>query len=128
MKRIIQQHSQAEVEIILLNGSSVTHIAEQVLQQEPSASLCKAKNERYVVTAITGLTDADYHGASSNSREIEYHFHDCSTSNHRQVTKRVDVGNNERFRFEQGYSESFSDFIAASIFSAQKISQNHPVK
>lgn len=128
MKRIIQQYSHDDVEIILLNGSSVTHIAEQVSQVEPSASLCKEKNARYIVTAITGLTDADYHGPSANSREIEYHFHDCSTSNHRQVTKVVNIGNRERFRFEQGYSESFTNFIVASIFSTRKISQNQLAK
>ena len=128
MKRIIQQQSQADVEIILLNGSSVTHIAEQVSQREPSASLCKSKNARYVVTAITGLTDAEYHGTSSYSREIEYNFHDCSTSNHRKVTKIVSIGERDRFRFEQGYSDSFSNFIAASIFSTRKISQKTLVK
>jgi len=122
MTRIIKQHSQNDPEIIVINGSSATHIADEVLQVRTSQSLCKSKNARYVVMALTGLTDADYHGPSSLSREIEYHFHDCVSDNHRNIKKIVDIGNGEKFRFEQGYTASFSDFIASSIFSVRNAS------
>ena len=122
MTRIIKQYSHDDVEMILINGTSATHIADEVLQVGASKSLCKSKNARYVVMALTGLTDADYHGSSSFSREIEYHFHDCVSDNHRNITKVVSLGNREVFRFEEGYTASFSDFIASSIFSVRNAS------
>jgi len=122
MTRIIKQYSQNDPEIIVINGSSATHIADEVLQVETSKSLCASKQARYVVMALTGLTDADFHGSSSFSRKVEYHFHDCVSNNHRNINKIVELGNREGFRFEEGYTASFSDFIASSIFSVRNAS------
>ena len=123
MKGIINQFYQENREIISVNGASATHIAEQVSQEEPSASLCKAKDASYVVTGLTGTSDADNLGASQHSRLIEYHFHDCLTSNHFTVSKYVENTRRDRFRFEKGYSAAFKNFMSQSISASRKVTQ-----
>ena len=123
MKGVIKQFYQEDPEIISVNGASARHIAEQVSQEGPSASLCKAKDASYVVTGLSETSDIDNRGPSQHSRLIEYHFHDCLTSNHFDVRKYVENTRSDRFRFEKGYSKAFKNFMAQSITASRQVTQ-----